>query len=95
MKENIITKTVIFVNAERLTFDTSIKEVLKKTQSAFVQILKDEETSEDLARAIRANLSDHTNAGKNPVNVVISGFSYDPEIIESIERLNCKLIWAC
>jgi len=95
MKESVVTRTVIFVNPERLTFDTSIKDVLKKTGNAFVQLLDNEDNVADTARAIRANLADHTSAGKSPVNVVLSGFDYDPEILEAIEKNGCKLIWAC
>ena len=88
-------KTIIFVNDERLYFDNSIKSIVKKTGSAFVQVLPDNDNSAEVARAIRANLADITSNGDKPADVVVSGFDYDPEINASIEKFNCKLIWAC
>ena len=88
-------QTLISANSERLTFDTSIKEVVKKRGNAFVQCMHEGKSTEDTIRSIRSVISDFTGNGDTPADIVISGFDYEPEIIDIIEKMNSKLIWAC
>ena len=88
-------KIVIIVNTEKIFFDSSIKEVIKKHGGAYVQAMNEGKSEDDTARGIRSILSDYTSNGEKPADVVISGFDYSPEILEVIEKNSCKLIWAC
>ena len=88
-------QTLIIVNEDKLIFDSSIKDIIKKEGNAFVQVLREEKDEEDTFRAIRSIISDFTSNGNVHVNVVLSGFDYSPEIIDIIDENNSKLIWAC
>ena len=88
-------QTLIIVNEEKLIFDSSIKDIIKKEGNAFVQVMREEKDEEETFRAIRSIISDFTSNGNVHVNVVLSGFDYSPEIIDIIDENNSKLIWAC
>ena len=88
-------QTLIIVNEDKLIFDSSIKDIIKKEGNAFVQVMREEKDEEDTFRAIRSIISDFTSNGNVHVNVVLSGFDYSPEIIDIIDENNSKLIWAC
>lgn len=88
-------QTIIIVNEDKLIFDSSIKDIIKKEGNAFVQVMREEKDDEETFRAIRSIISDFTSNGNVHANVVLSGFDYSPEIIDIIDEHNSKLIWAC